>query len=87
LTSKLIQETPEEIPAVTGRFRLQAKGFGRSMVRNLIGFVVDVSRGVIDANAGERNWTADKANMVNAAPACRTMLGTGLVLNGSTSTT
>jgi tRNA pseudouridine38-40 synthase len=66
---EVIQETPEEIPAVTGRFRLQAKGFGRSMVRNLIGFVVDVSRGVIDANEAKGIWTADKANMVNAAPA------------------
>jgi tRNA U38,U39,U40 pseudouridine synthase TruA len=33
----------EEGPAVTVKFTLEAKGFRRTMVRNLVGFVVDVS--------------------------------------------
>jgi hypothetical protein len=39
---EIVSETSEAVPAVTARFRLKAHGFGRSMIHNLVGFVVDV---------------------------------------------
>lgn len=66
---EIVSETSEAVPAVTARFRLEARGFGRSMVRNLVGYVVDVSRGNVDASEVEQMWTAAKADLVNAAPA------------------
>jgi len=63
----MIHETSDQI--VTVQFRLEAKGFGRSMVRNLVGFVVDVSRGHVDANVVGEIWSADNADLVHSAPA------------------
>ena len=67
----VINETFEEVPAVTVKFVLEAEGFRRSMVRNLIGFVVDVSRGKLDMNIIETvlSGTDEAADLVNAAPA------------------
>lgn len=66
---EVLQETCEHVPIITARFWLEARGFGRSMVRNLVGFVVDVSRGMIDIEKVEQMWTAANAGLVNAAPA------------------
>jgi tRNA pseudouridine38-40 synthase len=67
-----LKESNEEAPIVTVMFVLEAKGFRRTMVRNLVGFVVDVSRGKL---AGMNHvdavlsGTDDASNLVNAAPA------------------
>lgn len=45
----------EEAPHVTGRFVVQAKGFRRSMIRNLVGFCIDVCRGCVSF----ANWDMD----------------------------
>ena len=66
---ELLQETLEHVPTITARFCLEARGFGRSMVRNLVGFVVDVSRANIDVDEVDGMWTAAKAGLVHAAPA------------------
>lgn len=62
----------EEGPAVTVKFTLEAKGFRRTMVRNLVGFVVDVLRGQVEASQVDSVWTGtdEAASMVHAAPAC-----------------
>lgn len=62
----------EEGPAVTVKFTLEAKGFRRTMVRNLVGFVVDVCRGQVEASQVDSVWTGtnEAAAMVHAAPAC-----------------
>merc|ERR1711904_48248 len=64
------------------RFVVEAKGFGRAQVRNMIGFIVDVCRGSIveesnnnKDNDGDPNWiwkmdTDKLAKQINAAPAC-----------------
>ena len=63
-------------PVVDATFTLSAKGFHRSMVRNLVGFVVDIARGLrsIDdiplllSNKGGNYLHS--CGKVNAAPAC-----------------
>jgi tRNA pseudouridine(38-40) synthase len=77
--SKMIFETKTvttaegEAPVVTGRFVVEAVGFRRSMVRNLVGFCVDVCRGCDDLKNWDWNnlWTAtsDAAQKVRSAPA------------------
>ncbi|KAG7369800.1 tRNA pseudouridine synthase A [Nitzschia inconspicua] len=57
------------------RFEVEAQGFGRSQVRNFIGFIVDLCRGVIqDYDTVERwLWKSPPENIskvINAAPAC-----------------
>ena len=64
-------------PIFDATFSLKAKGFHRSQVRNLVGFVVDVARGermLDDAKVllGEKDGVNDEKTMpsVNSAPAC-----------------
>ena len=73
-------------PVVDATFTLKAKGFHRSQVRNLVGFVVDVARGecklddarallmegeIDDENNNGVDEDCDKAlPTVNSAPAC-----------------
>jgi tRNA pseudouridine38-40 synthase len=63
--------TREDAPVVTVRLWFQAKGFRRSMVRNLVGFCVDVCRGMY-----QPDWDAlwegsdEIAQKVHSAPAC-----------------
>lgn len=68
---EILNESSEEVPAVTVKFVLEAEGFRRAMVRNLIGFVVDVGRGKLDMNhVGTVLSGTDKAaDIVNSAPA------------------
>ena len=79
------QEVEEDTtlpPVLNATFTLKAKGFHRSMVRSLVGFVVDVARGIQtvddipvlllekkteDANCSDNT---SLASMVNSAPAC-----------------
>ena len=63
-------------PIIDATFSLKAKGFHRSQVRNLVGFVVDVARGersLDDAKAllGESDTADDEKSLptVNSAPA------------------
>mmetsp|Transcript_8132 Transcript_8132/g.19643 ORF Transcript_8132/g.19643 Transcript_8132/m.19643 type:complete len:314 (-) Transcript_8132:44-985(-) len=71
-----LNETKEEAPVVTVRFDVEAKGFRRSMVRNLIGFLVDICMGSVDESIFEEElWlgkdvTAAKLNMAPAAGLC-----------------
>lgn len=69
---EVMEESSEEAPAVTVKFLLEAKGFRRTMVRNLIGFVVDVCRGKIEMDQVDTvlTGTDEAAELVNAAPAC-----------------
>jgi tRNA pseudouridine(38-40) synthase len=69
---EVLSESNEEAPAVTIKFVLEAKGFRRTMVRNLVGFVVDVCRGQLDMNQVDEvlTGTDEAAELVNAAPAC-----------------
>lgn len=66
--------TNDEIaPVVVARFELQAKGFRRTMVRNLVGYCVDVCRGldtVVELD-WETIWSGSDtvADRINAAPA------------------
>ena len=71
-------------PVIDATFTLRAKGFHRSMVRNLVGFVVDVARGVRSLedipvllfkeepkeDSSQGNDDGKLASMVNSAPAC-----------------
>ena len=79
------QEVEEDTtlpPVLNATFTLKAKGFHRSMVRSLVGFVVDVARGIqtvddipvllLEKKAEDANFsdTTSLASMVNSAPAC-----------------
>jgi tRNA pseudouridine38-40 synthase len=66
---EILEETKEPIPYITARFRLEAKSFGRAMVRNLVGFVVDVSRGQVPIENVPQMWDAEKSSLVCSAPA------------------
>jgi tRNA U38,U39,U40 pseudouridine synthase TruA len=63
-------------PVVDATFTLSAKGFHRSMVRNLVGFVVDVARGMHSIDdiplllSSKKEDYLQSGGMVNAAPAC-----------------
>lgn len=66
-------ETAEDAPVVTARFVLEARGFRRNMVRNLVGFCVDVCRGRDDF-AGfdlDKLWAGEPevADKICCAPA------------------
>ncbi|KAK1741049.1 tRNA pseudouridine synthase [Skeletonema marinoi] len=72
------EEEPDKTlpPIIDATFSLKAKGFHRSQVRNLVGFVVDVARGersLDDAKAllGESDTADDEKSLptVNSAPA------------------
>lgn len=56
------------------RFEVEARGFGRSQVRNFIGFIVDLCRGAIQEYDSVEHWlwkykTELVAKQINAAPA------------------
>ena len=60
-------------PICDVRFVVEAKGFGRSQVRNMIGFIVDLCRGTIkDVDIVDHPWSNpdELAKLINAAPAC-----------------
>jgi tRNA U38,U39,U40 pseudouridine synthase TruA len=76
-------------PVVNATFTLSAKGFHRCMVRNLVGFAVDVARGVRNLediatlllktsrdNDSTSDSLANNIGIVNAAPACGLSLAT-----------
>lgn len=67
---EFIEASSEEAPAVTVKFVLEAKGFRRTQVRNLVGFVVDVCRGQLEMNQlnDVLTGTDEAAKLVNAAP-------------------
>jgi tRNA pseudouridine38-40 synthase len=57
------------------RFEVEAQGFGRSQVRNLIGYIVDICRGIIQEYDTVEEWlwkvsTDEVAKTIHAAPAC-----------------
>jgi tRNA pseudouridine38-40 synthase len=67
---EILNETKEPAPVVTARFQFKAKGFRRGMVRNLVGFCVDVARGLVDVEIAKLIWQhSNAAKLVNAAPA------------------
>lgn len=57
-------------PVVVIQFHAVAKGFRRGMVRNLVGFVVDVCRGHVSESIFDSIWTGtdEVASMVHSAP-------------------
>ena len=57
-------------PVLTVRFAVRAKGFRRSMVRNLIGFLVDLCRGQLSESVWDTIWdgTDKSAALVHSAP-------------------
>jgi tRNA pseudouridine38-40 synthase len=58
------------VPIVIAQFQLEARSFGRSMIRNLVGFVVDISRGKLPYDKVVQDiWTSVKPDMIHAAPA------------------
>lgn len=66
-----LKESKEDVPVVTVKFVLEAEGFRRAMVRNLIGFVVDVSRGDLEMSHVDTvlSGTDEASNLVNSSPA------------------
>eukprot|EP00934_Nitzschia_sp_Nitz4_P008337 Nitzschia sp. Nitz4//scaffold4_size323378//24868//25590//NITZ4_000614-RA/size323378-processed-gene-0.163-mRNA-1//-1//CDS//3329553261//8327//frame0 len=70
LEPTVLEQTVEEAPILTVRFLVEAKGFRRSMVRNLIGFLVDLCRGQVHESVMETIWTGtDEASRhVHSAP-------------------
>jgi tRNA pseudouridine38-40 synthase len=70
---EIVSETKEDAPIVTARLVFEAKGFQRSMVRNLVGFCADVTRGLPEVSNGfdwDDVWDVRAACKVHAAPAC-----------------
>ena len=69
-TYQCLEETIEDAPIVTIQFQVEAKGFRRGMVRNLVGFVVDLCRGQIDESIFDTIWsgTDEAAKAVHSAP-------------------
>jgi tRNA pseudouridine38-40 synthase len=69
----VLTETSEAAPVVTVRLVCEAKGFRRSMVRNLVGFCVDVCRGHdgMDGMDLDDLWSGDEAiaDKIHSAPA------------------
>lgn len=65
-----LDKTTEEAPILTIRFQVEAKGFRRGMVRNLVGFVVDLCRGQLSESVFDTIWsgTDEAARSVNSAP-------------------
>lgn len=69
-TCERLSMTTEEAPILTVRFHVEAKGFRRGMVRNLVGFVVDLCRGQLSESIFGTIWsgTDEAAKAVNSAP-------------------
>jgi tRNA pseudouridine38-40 synthase len=76
MTFTILTETSDAAPVVTARLICEAKGFRRSMVRNLVGFCVDVCRGLEGVTATDMDlddlWSGDEtvAEKIHSAPAC-----------------
>lgn len=72
LAVERLNETQEDAPIVTIRFVVEAKGFRRSMIRNLVGFLVDLCRGAVEESVFDQLWTGkdEVASKINSAPAC-----------------
>ncbi|GKY93397.1 hypothetical protein MPSEU_000307300 [Mayamaea pseudoterrestris] len=72
---QVLEETCDQAPVVTGRFIFESVGFRRTMVRNLVGFCIDVCRSadhVKNWDWAKELWTTapDEAGVrVHAAPA------------------
>lgn len=66
----VVTETGEEAPAVVLRLEFTSKGFGRQMIRNLVGFIVDVCRGEIGEVDWDGVWQAngDMTKVIHCAP-------------------
>jgi len=71
LSQIISQDDDEEAPVIVARMEFEAQGFRRSMIRNLVGYCVDVCRGQIPLMDWDTLWsgTDDVASKVNAAPA------------------
>lgn len=65
-----LEESAEAAPILTVRFLVEAKGFRRSMVRNLVGFLVDLCRGQVDESVLDVIWTGtdEVSRYVHSAP-------------------
>lgn len=62
----------EDAPMWAARFIIEAKGFGRSQVRNMVGFVVDCARGKFDDDhlAANDDWVWQlQRYQISSAPA------------------
>lgn len=75
-TSQVVSTDPDGHVVILGRWEFQAQGFRRSMVRNFVGFLVDIMRGQVDVDRDVEGswdglWTDDEkvAALVCAAPA------------------
>ena len=63
------------VPIWEVRFVVEAKGFGRSQVRNMVGFLVDACRGLFKDQERSSDWLWREdpeilAKQINSAPAC-----------------
>ena len=75
LSCEFVQKSDdEEAPVLTTKFVFEAKGFRRSMVRNLVGFLIDLCRGELEESIFEEIWSASDVNAtarkLNSSPAC-----------------
>jgi tRNA pseudouridine38-40 synthase len=72
LVCERLTETQEKAPVLTVRFLVESQKFRRSMVRNLVGFLVDLCRGSVHESILDEVWTGtdEVANQVHSAPAC-----------------
>eukprot|EP00533_Pseudo-nitzschia_delicatissima_P006268 CAMPEP_0116097004 /NCGR_PEP_ID=MMETSP0327-20121206/10483_1 /TAXON_ID=44447 /ORGANISM="Pseudo-nitzschia delicatissima, Strain B596" /LENGTH=211 /DNA_ID=CAMNT_0003588745 /DNA_START=533 /DNA_END=1169 /DNA_ORIENTATION=- len=65
----------DQVPIWEVRFLVEAKGFGRSQVRNMVGFLVDACRGVFKNKETSPDWLWREepeklSKQINSAPAC-----------------
>jgi tRNA pseudouridine(38-40) synthase len=71
---EILSESREDAAVVTARLVFESKGFRRSMVRNLVGFCVDICRGLPmvtgDSFIWHEVWSEPAASKIHAAPAC-----------------
>jgi len=75
LNYKRVKFRDDTVPIWEVRFLVEAKGFGRSQVRNMVGFLVDVCRGSFKDNELSPDWLWKEdperlAKQINSAPAC-----------------
>jgi tRNA pseudouridine38-40 synthase len=67
---EVLDDKGGDAPVVIVRFQVIAKGFRRGMVRNLVGFVVDLCRGHVSETVFESIWngTDEVGGFVHSAP-------------------
>ena len=75
LNFKRVKFRDDIVPIWEVRFVVEAKGFGRSQVRNMVGFLVDVCRGSFKDQELTPDWLWKEdpeilAKQIHAAPAC-----------------